>query len=73
LLSLLSHSSAEGLAMNQTAKYSAFHTAMLLATGLAFALPAQATTVSVPEPNSLTLIGAAAMSAILLARYLKKK
>lgn len=59
--------------MIRKATHSTFHTAMLLATGLAFALPAQATTANVPEPNSLTLIGAAAMSAILLARYLKKK
>jgi len=59
--------------MNQKATHAMLHTGAVLAASLAVVLPAQATTANVPEPNSLSLIGAAVMSAVLLARYLKKK
>ena len=40
---------------------------------LAITTPAWATTVGVPEPNTLFLIGAGVVSAILIARYKTKK
>jgi len=43
------------------------------AAGLVLTAPAWATTTPVPEPNTLFLIGAGVVSAILIARYKTKK
>lgn len=48
-------------------------TLAMLATGLLLTSFAQATTASIPEPNTITLIGAGVVGAILLARYKARK
>lgn len=44
-----------------------------LATGLLVSSAGQATTAAIPEPNTITLIGAGVVGAILLARYKARK